>query len=491
MERRKLFGCGRYLEAGLFQPKMKPGEKYPLVLFLHGSGERGDDFSLVERFTPGADTFTSDAWQAEHPCFVLAPQCPEDMTWEPFTALLAQSLLSLPNELPIDECRIYATGISMGGGGVWKLLAACPQLLAAAMPICGYGDPFAVRAAKNVPVWAFHAADDDSVPAADFCDFESGFGTRRLVSSLRSAGNRQVRYTEYPAGYMQEKWDMYPHGSWHAAYRDEEALAWLFSHTRRDRYEIELICPGVFYIEDFNNDSMYLVEGRDRALLIDTGLGGGDFLGMVRSLTALPVSLAVTHAHGDHMFHSDQFGKFYMSGKEKPLLADSMRRMMPESRTTAEDILDIADGDVIDLGGVGIEVIEVGGHTPGSVVFVDRKHQCLFTGDALGCWMQVPGALPISVYRENLVRLKVLLERPGYDALGFLGGHRRQEGGMFPPPDPYVPNSYERIDDMIELCTLVLAREAAEKPSPFSFGEPAFSAAYRTASMVFSERVRK
>lgn len=68
---------GRYLNAALYTPKTEPGKTYPLVLFLHGAGERGDDLNLVLDFTPGADTFMTDAWQAEHPCFVLAPQCPE------------------------------------------------------------------------------------------------------------------------------------------------------------------------------------------------------------------------------------------------------------------------------------------------------------------------------------------------------------------------------------------------------------------------------
>ena len=67
---------GRYLNAALYTPKTEPGKTYPLVLFLHGAGERGDDLNLVLDFTPGADTFMTDTWQAEHPCFVLARQCP-------------------------------------------------------------------------------------------------------------------------------------------------------------------------------------------------------------------------------------------------------------------------------------------------------------------------------------------------------------------------------------------------------------------------------
>ena len=487
----ELKAAGRYLHAALYEPACAAGEKYPLVLFLHGMGEWGDDIRKVTDFTPGIDVFTATEWQEKHPCFVLAPQCPAGMSWVPFIDLLARTLYALPREYAIDACRIYVTGVSMGGAGTWALLTACPQRIAAAMPICGYAAPFAVRAARHVPVWAFHAVDDPVVPVTG--EYHSphgavGVGTRMAVSSLRSAGNRDVHYTEYPAGYMEKEWGVHPHGSWTAAYRDAAALEWMFSRTRRDRYEAEMLCPGVFYIEDFNDDSMYLVEGRDKALLIDTGLGDGDPLAFAQTLTALPVELAVTHAHLDHMRHSHRFARFYMSKKDLPLLP-RVQDSFPENTSTAEQVIDIRDGDVIDLGGVEIEVAEVGGHTPGSVVFIDRTHKCLFTGDALGLWMQVPMALPISAYRDNLLRLQAKLAQPGYTELAFLGGHRRQEGGVH-PGEPYVPNSYEKLEDMVALCNKLLAGEVEGEPYPVDFGEPAFAVSYKTANMVYKESVR-
>lgn len=140
---------GRYLNAALYTPKTEPGKTYPLVLFLHGAGERGDDLNLVLDFTPGADTFMTDAWQAEHPCFVLAPQCPENQCWVPYVDLLAQSLLEMAAQYPVDICRLYVTGVSMGGAGTWELLTRYPHKIAAAMPICGYAEPFKLRAAKR------------------------------------------------------------------------------------------------------------------------------------------------------------------------------------------------------------------------------------------------------------------------------------------------------------------------------------------------------
>ena len=95
---------GRYLNAALYTPKTEPGKTYPLVLFLHGAGERGDDLNLVLDFTPGADTFMTDAWQAEHPCFVLAPQCPENL---PQTILVcAKSGIAAVHVKPGDTVEV-------------------------------------------------------------------------------------------------------------------------------------------------------------------------------------------------------------------------------------------------------------------------------------------------------------------------------------------------------------------------------------------------
>ena len=86
---------GQYLNAALYVPKTEPEEKYPLVLFLHGAGERGEDIHKVLDFTPGADAFTAESWQKEHPCFVLMPQCPDGKTWLPFR--LAACRASIPS----------------------------------------------------------------------------------------------------------------------------------------------------------------------------------------------------------------------------------------------------------------------------------------------------------------------------------------------------------------------------------------------------------
>lgn len=488
---------GKRLLYKMFKPETKPGETYPLVVFLHGGGECGDGDNLrLVLANSGPINFAAPEWQAEHPCYVFAPQCPLGMNWtsEENVELLVKAIMTFPAQYPIDRNRVYVTGLSLGGIGTWNIIAKYPNLFAAAMPICGVGDPFEIKNAKNLPIWAFHAEDDPTVPVTGYVTrfaFTNKVGSRMMVSSLRAAGNRQVRYTEYPAGEL-AKMGLFAHAAWVPAYDSQEVKEWLFAQNRFDRYDVELIQPGVWYIEDFNNDSIYVVEGTEKALVIDTGLGGGDLIGLVKTLTHLPFELAITHAHGDHMLHSDKFGKFYMSAKDIDTMYNAKGRLMPDNKSEAEDVMDIKAGDKIDLGGgVVIEVFDVGGHTPGSVAFLDEYHGVCFTGDAFGVWMQVPGAIAISEYRENLKKFLADFKARGLEHIAFCGGHRRQEGGAF-PYNLYSPNSLERVADMIELCDKILNDEVDFAPFTMrTFGEPAYTAKWGTATMVFKESVRK
>ena len=146
--------------------------------------------------------------------------------------------------------------------------------------------------------------------------------------------------------------------------------------------------------------------------------------------------------------------------------------------------MDIREGDVIDLGGVEIEVFELGGHTPGSVVFIDRTHKMpLYRRRArpVDAGADGPAGQRLS---GKPAAAQEKLAQPGYDELAFLGGHRRQEGGVH-PGEPYVPNSYEKLEDMLALCEKLLAGEIEAEPYPIDFGEPAFAVSYKTASMVY------
>ncbi len=493
---RLMHGNGNCLEYLWFEPQLKEDGRCPLLVFLHGAGERGSDVELLLKNDEWL-AFTTPEWQRQHPCYVLAPQCPEGESWnvERFQRLLVAEIRRLIEAEPIDPARVYVTGLSMGGMGSWALICRYPQLFAAAMPICGGGEPQLARAARHVPVWAFHAADDPVVPVTGSFGGLTGervAGTRTMVTALRGAGNREVRYTEYPAGYMEAEYGIGAHASWVPAYADEEARGWLFAQSRAARYEVEWLGPGLWQIDDAGNDTCYVIEGAEKALVIDTAMGSGDLIACIRGLTQLPLELALTHAHGDHLRHADSFDTVYMSHAEEPVLAFSRKHMLPGLRLRLEDCRDIGDGDTIDLGGgVVIEVVALPGHTPGSLIFIDRAHGVLFTGDALGGWLQVPAALPLSEFRANLERFTRLLERPGYEDLVFLGGHRRQEGASLLFGEDYIANSPEKVQDLIELVDLILTDRADVETSPFGFGEQAYTATRGTANLVFNATTKR
>lgn len=481
----------------LYTPReRKKGEAYPLVIYLHGAGERGSE-ARAALANSGGTTFAEPEWQVEHPCYVFAPQCAEEAFWtmECYEKLLVKAITSLLEVYVIDRNRIYITGLSMGGMGTWNMIAKRPELFAAAMPICGAADPAEMKRAKDVPVWAFHAADDPVVPA--FGSMMIGekrlYGTRQIVALLRECGNRKVCYTEYPEGHMLQVCGIGAHASWIPAYEDRKAKEWLFSHSLKDRYSVESIMPGVWHIQDADRDSFYVVEGSEKALVIDTGMGGESILEVVKALTGLPLALAVTHCHGDHMYHAEKFGRFYMSGKEKSILPRFLSMMMPDSKLTEADIIEIDEGDVIDLGGVAIEVREIGGHTPGSVAFLDRTHGLCFSGDALGSgmgvWMQVPGALCLSEYKRNLERFYQGLKGSERNELAFMTGHRDQAWG-YPGHRRYNPVTEQTVADMITLCGQLLEdnTETIALSDCKSFSEePVLTASYRSAAIVFTQ----
>jgi predicted peptidase len=201
--------------------------KYPLVMFFHGAGERGDD--NFKQLVHCAATFASPANMDKYPCFVVFPQCPAKQRWvevdwalpahtqpvEPGQAMrLSMELLaSLKKQFSIDERRIYVSGLSMGGFATWDLISRYPKVFAAAVPICGGGDESKAAACAKVPVWAFHSADDNVVKVER---------TRNMIEAMRKAGG-DPRYTEYTG---------LGHFSWGKAYSEAELLPWLFAQSR-------------------------------------------------------------------------------------------------------------------------------------------------------------------------------------------------------------------------------------------------------------------
>jgi predicted peptidase len=204
----------------------------PVILSLHGSGERGTDGTLQTMIGLGPVVKGRDG---EFPAIVVFPQAPPDSVWAGAPGTAAMRMLDATiAELRADPDRVYLTGISMGGYGTWQLALDHPDRFAALVPVCGgirplpaaptiavraakaeAGDPYAYAAAKlaRIPTWVFHGAADRSVPVAE---------SRSMVAALRAAGG-DVRYTEY---------ERVGHNSWESAYGEPELWRWLWAQRR-------------------------------------------------------------------------------------------------------------------------------------------------------------------------------------------------------------------------------------------------------------------
>ena len=186
-------------------------KNYPLILFLHGAGERGDDLELVK--IHGIPKIAEQ--QKDFPFIAISPQCPADKWWvdpwliEALNALLEETIASYR----VDESRVYLTGLSMGGFGTWALSMMYPEKFAAIAPICGGGMPWMAFRIKNIPVWAFHGAKDETVPIEK---------SEEMVAALKKIGGN-IKFTIYPeAG----------HDSWTETYNNPELYGWFLKHEK-------------------------------------------------------------------------------------------------------------------------------------------------------------------------------------------------------------------------------------------------------------------
>ena len=218
---------GDTLNYRIFVPaKTDSTGSFPLVLFLHGAGERGDDNKAQLKW--GVWRFVEDSVQQKHPSIVLAPQVPKESYWgrldwreslklteEPQkpTALTLQLIEQLKQDFKIDDSRMYITGMSMGGFGTWDIISRHPKMFAAAVPVCAGGDTRQAHRLIDLPIWNFHGAIDDVV---------SPRLSRNMISAIQYAGGKPG-YTEYP--------DV-GHFSWIQAYREPWLVDWMFSKSQ-------------------------------------------------------------------------------------------------------------------------------------------------------------------------------------------------------------------------------------------------------------------
>lgn len=182
-------------------------KSWPLLIFLHGAGERGEDLDRVKFHGPPK---LIEAGK-EFPFVIVSPQVPERSWWQP--ALVQQIIMKIITEYNIDRKRIYLTGLSMGGYGTWETAMRFPELFAAIAPICGGGDTTLISNIKDIPVWNFHGAKDNVVPIER---------SEMLVEALRKAGGN-VKFTVYPEA---------THDSWTETYNNMELYSWFLSHSK-------------------------------------------------------------------------------------------------------------------------------------------------------------------------------------------------------------------------------------------------------------------
>lgn len=182
-------------------------EEWPLILFLHGAGERGNNLELVK--LQGLPNYLRK--QDDFPFVVAYPQCPARSYWD--VSLLNEWLEEVLKQVRADRNRIYLTGISMGGYGSWHWAAAHPEKFAAIIPICGGGELRQAKRLAQLPIWAFHGAKDNIVPLR---------ATTEMTDAVQKAGGK-VELTIYP--------DLY-HDSWTKTYNNPEIYDWLLKHKK-------------------------------------------------------------------------------------------------------------------------------------------------------------------------------------------------------------------------------------------------------------------
>jgi len=204
------------------------GKKYPLILFLPGSGQCGTD--NLRQLTVGLPALMATLLKRPEPLIVVAPQCQTGNGWvrrlamredyaasrEPSPSLdvALEICRHLVAERQADPDRLYITGLSLGGFGTWDAIQREPNLFAAAIPVCGCGDIRRIQEIKKMPIWVFHGTEDKNVPVA--C-------SRRMVKALKLAGSSHVRYTEYERA---------EHNVWDRVYADPGAIGWLLRQTK-------------------------------------------------------------------------------------------------------------------------------------------------------------------------------------------------------------------------------------------------------------------
>jgi predicted peptidase len=212
-------GHGDTLSYRLLKPLgYDPTKKYPLVISLPYGGQPPTDKIRQIEGAAAAEVLSEDMNRGRYRAFLFIPNCPPGSGWggvpdyPSVDTLVYEAITSLDSQFGIDVKRRYVTGISRGGYGTWNFICTRPELFAAAIPVCGGGDPKLASKIVNVPVWAFHGEKDRNVPVS---------GSRDMISAIRKAGG-DPKYTEFPEG----------HNIWYQVSITPGLWDWLFAQKR-------------------------------------------------------------------------------------------------------------------------------------------------------------------------------------------------------------------------------------------------------------------
>lgn len=217
----------------LLVPKEK--KKLPIVVYLHGAGDNGDDNEKQLEHNVGIE-FARNEWIKNNPCYILAPQCLKGHAWE--MSMIQSVLKSLINQvvqnyLMIDRNRIYLYGCSMGSIGGFRFIKDNPNYLAGALLICGATSRAELIKLVKTPMWLFHAKDDNTV-STDIMQHPiyktEIIGSAVIYRELLKLGKTNIHYTEYPANMIHKKYGVKAHCAWIPAFENDEAKKWLFSN---------------------------------------------------------------------------------------------------------------------------------------------------------------------------------------------------------------------------------------------------------------------
>lgn len=403
-------------------------DKYPIILYLHGEDERGTDNIKQITETKGATIWLEPDHLANNPTYVLAPQAPLGKDWTDekiYNAVkdLLQKFIETHHN--VDSDRIYIEGISMGGTGTWNMILKNPDLFAAAMPISGNANAFlsndaAFAALKNMPIMVVASADDPISPVK---------GSDDAVEALKIQGNSSVQYHKWEAGSVTPA-----HNAWATAFEKYEVVYnFLFMNSLAKSNHGQLnpsnlftsknLGNGLTQIWDITEDTIFVIERKDKAVVIDTGMPTGSLYQYVRENVLknkdIDMEILITHSNGDHVkglpsfIGASQVKKIYLHEAEYDLTK-------PYFGLDENKVQLIKDGDKIPFDGKDIEVIIVPGHTLGSAVFMYENY--LFTGDAIGTGHLFMSSSKISI-EDYINSAKHLVDRIAGKSLTVLGGH--------------------------------------------------------------------